>query len=259
MITTITYVILGLFSGMVSGMTGASGVMVLIPVLTVAFGFPLYVAIGTSLLADVISSIPIAATYYKNGNLAWKAAIWLIIGSVLGAQVGVEGTQLFPESWIMIVFALGVAGVGLKMWREGIKKEMGVFSWKMPWWLELWWARILLGLGLGFFLGLITGLFGAGGGIFYFLVLYFLLRLPLKVSIGTAAFAMIASSISGAFGHWSVGNLDLQTGLIIGFSAAAGGIIAATLANRIPDGLLSKTVGVVFIVLAVVMLAVRIL
>jgi uncharacterized membrane protein YfcA len=257
MVETLTLIIMGIFSGIVSGMTGASGVMVMIPLLTTFFGFPILSAIGTSLMADVISSGPIAYTYHRSKNLDWKTGCILGAGALLGAQVATQNISFLSED--IIVFAIGVSmvGLGLKMWRDGIHKEYEPPKWMQPLFLQKPFWRTIVSLAMGVILGIMTGFFGAGGGILIFLVLYFLLRIDLKTSIGTAAFVMLASSLSGAIGHWRIGDLDWQAGIIIGLSATAGGVFAAYLANRVEEAFLSRIAGILFIALALIMMGIR--
>lgn len=257
MVETLALIIMGLFSGVASGMTGASGVMVMIPFLTTFMGFPIFIAVGTSLMADVISSVPISYTYYKNRNLDFKAGLLLAFGAVLGAQLAVGNLALIPENVVVLGISLAMVGLGLRMWRDGVRTTFEPPQWKVPAILEHSIGRMVASVVMGIVLGLMTGFFGAGGGILIFLVLYFILRIPLKAAIGTAAFVMIASSLSGAVGHWRIGNLDWQTGLIIGVSATVGGVISAYLANKVDESYLSRVVGVLFIVLAIVMLGIR--
>lgn len=257
MIETGFFILIGLLSGIVSGMTGASGVMILIPVLTSFFGYSLFQAIGTSLMADIISSPFIAYTYHRNKHLDIKSALWLIIGAIIGAQAGVEGTHIFPDVWVLIAFSLFIFGLGVKFLYDGSLQNFRENTRDKHTWLQNTSQRIIIGLVLGFLLGVMTGIFGAGGGILYFLILHFVLQLDLKTSIGTAAFAMIASSISAAWGHWQIGNLNMETGLILGAAAAMGGVFAGHIATHTSEKNLSTAVGLVFIALAIVMVVMR--
>lgn len=259
MIETTILIIVGIFSGIVSGMTGASGVMVMIPILTTFFGFPIYVAIGTSLMADVISSVPISYTYYRHKNLAIHTGLLLGLGAVLGAQVAAGEVTRIPEDLIIIGIGIAMVFIGLRMWRDGIRREFQAPEWHKPKWFTEAPGRFIVSVILGFLLGIMTGVFGAGGGIMIFLALYFLLGVKLKPAIGTAAFVMIMSSLSGAVGYWRLGNLDVQTGLIIGIAATVGGVLSAYLANKVDEGILSKVVGTLFMILAIVMLGIRLI
>lgn len=257
MVETLILIIAGIFSGVVSGATGASGVMIMIPFLTTFFGFPLYVAVGTSLLADLISSVPISYTYFRNRNVDVFTGLLLGGGAILGTTLAVGNLQIFPEELIVFGIALFMVGLGFRLWRDGVKKEYRPESFPEFKIFKDARVRMITSVIVGVFLGFLTGYFGAGGGILIFLVLYFLLRLNLKKSIGTAAFVMIVSSLSGVIGHGSLGNINVSAGLIIGCSAAIGGVLSAILANRLDEAYLSKIVGGIFVVLAVIMLGVR--
>lgn len=259
MVETIILIVMGIFSGVVSGMSGASGVMVMIPLLTTFFGFPVVIAVGTSLLADVVSSIPIAYTYYHHKKLAIHTGLLLGLGAVVGAQVSSGQVTRVPESLIVLGISIAMVIIGMRMWREGIHKEFKIPVWKEPKFLTTLIGRFIFSVLAGFLLGIMTGLFGAGGGILIFLVLYFVFRLELKMAIGTAAFVMIMSSLSGAVGYWRLGNVDLEAGITIGISATIGGVISAYLANKVNEDKLAKVVGTLFVLLAVIMLGVRVM
>lgn len=74
---------------------------------------------------------------------------------------------------------------------------------------------LLLALGLS--VGVISGLFGIGGG-FILTPLLIFLGVPPSIAVGTGASQVTASSISGAVGHWTRGNVDARLGsfLILG-------------------------------------------
>ena len=54
--TILILILLGLVTGIVVSLVGASGVMLIVPVLTLVFSVPIHMAIGTSLLVDMIAS-----------------------------------------------------------------------------------------------------------------------------------------------------------------------------------------------------------
>jgi len=85
-------------------------------------------------------------------------------------------------------------------------------------------VNIFVILGLGGITGILSGMFGVGGG---FLLTPFLIFIgvPPTVSVATSANQIIASSVSGFFAHWRRNNVDFKMG---GF-LLAGGIIGSTL------------------------------
>lgn len=254
----------GLFTGIVSGMTGASGVMVVIPLLTLVFGMTVLPSIGTSLMVDVLVALPIAWVYYRHGNTDLYAGMWIAVGAVLGAQVGALEVVNISSDILIIGLTIFMVFLGGRMWYQGTTKTHHVSTDRdafeyLPAALCSWSGRASISLVLGFLLGLLTGFFGAGGGILVFLLLYFVLRLPLKIAIGTASLIMIITAASGMIGYFAQDNIDLVKGLLIGIAAAIGGSISAVIANKIPDTVLARGVGTIFIIVGFVMLGVHFL
>jgi uncharacterized membrane protein YfcA len=85
--------------------------------------------------------------------------------------------------------------------------------------------NVLVLLGMGFAIGVLSGMFGIGGG-FILTPLLIFLGVPPGIAVGTGASQVIASSVSSALGHWQRGYIDFQMGyLLIGgglFGALAG-------------------------------------
>ena len=85
-------------------------------------------------------------------------------------------------------------------------------------------VNIFLLLGLGAVTGLLSGLFGVGGGFLMTPMLIFI-GVPPSVSVATVANQMIASSVSGFSAHWRRGNVDFKMGGYL----LAGGLLGSTL------------------------------
>jgi uncharacterized protein len=81
-------------------------------------------------------------------------------------------------------------------------------------------------IGLGAAVGVLSGLFGIGGGFILTPMLIFL-GVPPLIAVGTGACQVTASSVTGALGHWRRGNVDLRLGVILvasGVMGVTGGI-----------------------------------
>ena len=250
-------IILGLFVGGVAGLTGASGVLILVPILSTFFDLPLPVILGTSLFVDVIASIPVSYTYALAKNLNIKGTAWLIVGSLLGAQIGSYFVVSVSKVLIMAVLALGMIYFGIKMWQSGISEDKK-FSITLYGGLSNF-LKTPVGMVLsGLVIGLTTGIFGAGGGLTIFVVLYSFLNFPLKKAIGTSSFIMLLTALSGVVGYWDNGNLNVIMGLTVGISAAIGGALSSIFANKMEDKKLTHLIGIFFIFLAIIMLTLKV-
>lgn len=85
-------------------------------------------------------------------------------------------------------------------------------------------VNVLLLLGLGTGVGMMSGVFGVGGG-FLMTPLLMFLGIPAPVAVGTEANQIVASSVSGALAHFRRGNVDIKMGLVL----LIGGILGSTL------------------------------
>ena len=77
-------------------------------------------------------------------------------------------------------------------------------------------------LGLGGLVGILSGMFGVGGG-FLMTPLLFFIGIPPAVAVATEANQIVASSFSGALAHYRRKSVDLQMGFIL----LVGGLIGA--------------------------------
>ncbi len=80
---------------------------------------------------------------------------------------------------------------------------------------------VLLGLGGG--VGMLSGIFGVGGG-FLMTPLLFFMGIPSAVAVATEANQIVASSVSGVLAHWRRGNVDIKMGGVL----LVGGVLGSS-------------------------------
>jgi len=84
--------------------------------------------------------------------------------------------------------------------------------------------NILIPVGLGLAVGLLSGLFGVGGG-FLLTPLLIMFGIPSTVAAATDSNQIVAASTSGTYAHWKVGNVDFKMGLYLLVGGFVGGLI----------------------------------
>lgn len=253
----LTYILIGILVGAITGVTGASGILVLIPIFTAFFDIPLPVVLGTSLLVDVIASASVSVSYYLAKHIKIKRSLWIIIGALLGAQIGSYFVVSISRVFIMIILAVCMIVFGIQMFRNGLSKNHSnlFVPDHISKYLSTPQGMILMGL----IIGVITGIFGAGGGLSVFIILYSVLRFDIKCAVGTSSFVMLLTAISGVVGYTKMGNIDFSLGVIMGISAAFGGFFTSVIANRVSEKMLARAIGTFFIFFAVIMVIVKVL
>ena len=89
-------------------------------------------------------------------------------------------------------------------------------------------VNILVIVLIGTLVGILSGLFGVGGG-FLMTPLLIFLGIPPAVAVGTEAPHVLASSVSGVIAHWRKKNVDFK----MGFFLLSGGVIGSTIGVNI--------------------------
>ena len=89
-------------------------------------------------------------------------------------------------------------------------------------------VNILLIFGLGGFVGLLSGIFGVGGG-FLMTPLLIMFGIPPTVAAASDSNQIVGASTSGTLAHWRLGNVDFKMGILL----LIGGIIGGTLGVQI--------------------------
>ncbi len=232
----IFFVLIGLFTGALTGFSGASAVVVVVPALTLFLHLPFRIAVGTSLAVDVITSLVVAWSYERQGNVKLKKAIPLVLGATIGAQTGVILAHYVPTSWLDILFSSFMVILSWNFlfhgWRNiplvnppSIEELNRNPSWKM-----------IIGVGaIGFFIGNISGLIGASGGILFLVALMYGLKFPLRNAIGTSTAVMGLSALSGSLGYGWHGEVDITALAVIGSIAVVTGFFVAQYAQGIKE------------------------
>lgn len=85
-------------------------------------------------------------------------------------------------------------------------------------------VNYLLVIGLGLAVGLLSGLFGVGGG-FLMTPLLMMIGIPPTIAAATDANQIVAASASGTYAHWRLGNVDFKMGIYLLVGGFVGGAV----------------------------------
>ncbi|GAA1544012.1 putative membrane protein YfcA [Microbacterium ginsengiterrae] len=243
----ISFIVIGLLAGLLSGLFGVGGGTVIVPLLVLMLQVDQRRAAGTSLAAIVPTASVGVISYAVSGNVAWIPALILAAGAVVGAQIG---TRLLPRisqsalRWGFVGF-LVVVIISLFV---VIPSRDAVF--------ELGWingaALLLVGVGTG----ILAGLIGVGGGVIVVPVLMLAFGTSDLEAKGTSLLMMIPTAISGTIGNLRNGNVDIVAAAIIGVSACSTTALGAWLATLI-DPFLGNVLFAAYLAFIAVQMAVK--
>jgi len=247
-------VLAGVFVGILTSFMGASGVMFVVPVLTMFFGLSIYSSIGTSLAVDVISSLAVSISYYNHGKVDLKPSILMALSAVAGAQLGGKVAHLTPEFHLQWFFALSMVVGGAFMLKGGylavLSKHRRLFDVVRRYVQRHRVVSVLVGL----VIGVICGLLGAGGGVMFLVVLLFLYGYPTHTAIGTSTFIMTMTAASGAVSYLMHGSVSAVSMALLGVGAVAVGVLMPNVVTRLSERTVNRIIGALFILFGSMML-----
>ena len=108
----------------------------------------------------------------------------------------------------------------------------------------------------GFFIAIVSSMFGFGGGPFMVPLMTVGLGLPMYVVVGSSLLAIFFNTMMGSMRHYQFGNFDLTFFLIMFPAAIIGGFIAPQIAKRVSPLTVKRIAVVGLLILALNLLGV---
>ena len=246
---------IGAVAGVMAGLFGIGGGVILVPALIFLFQahgvspeIVTQLAVGTSLATILFTGSASAWTHHRNGNVDWTAvrgmSLWIVIGTQLGAVLagtlhGITLKRLFGLFELVIAARMLIASEPHPDGKQ--HSTIGTYT-----------------LG-GLAIGVISSLFGIGGGTLTVPLLVHLLNRPIKIAIGTASAQGVIIALFGTagfiyqgWGHAGLpadawGFVSPKAALLIAIISTLTAPIGASLTHRLRPVSLSRAFGIFLI------------
>jgi uncharacterized membrane protein YfcA len=111
------------------------------------------------------------------------------------------------------------------------------------------WALVAAG-SLGLVAGVLSGLFGVGGGILFVPTLTLVLGLTQLHAEATSLLAILPTALAGAWRQRRYGNVRWRPALVLGLAAIAGVEGGVQIAESLPQATLRRLFGILMLVVA---------
>jgi uncharacterized protein len=252
-------------AGIVGSLVGLGGGVLLVPMLTLAFGYPIQYAIGTSIVAVIATSSGSAAAYVRDHLTNMRVGLFLEVATTTGAITGAFLTGFLVPNLLFVIFGI-VLLISVVPLVFKISEELprGVRNDHWANWLHLAGSypdrrlgrevsyqvtRTPLGLAMMYLAGVLSGLLGIGSGAFKVLAMDTVMRLPMKVSTTTSNFMIGVTAAASAGIYFSRGDIPPLLAAPVALGVLAGAFIGSRLLTRLSN----KTLRLIFLpVMAVI-------
>lgn len=243
----------GLLASTFGSMVGLGGGFLLVPALRLFFGLAPAEAAGTSLALVVANSASGAFTYLLQKRVHVKIGVIIALGGLPGSILGaLLVTHLSARAFdtILAVFLAAVAADVIFNRRKSIgnRSDSGDVT-------EMKGMSYRAAIAMGFFVGLVSSLFGIGGGVIVVPGLLYFSELPAHAISATSHFAIVLTSPVGLVAHALQHDIRLADVVPLVLGGLCGGPIGARLSLRLASRHLLFLVAIALIVAAVSLVA----
>ena len=242
--------LLGAIVGFSLGLMGGGGSILTVPLLVYVVGESVVAAISTSLAIVGLSALIGCVSHWRAQRVAVKTGIVLGLTGTIGAVGGTWLGHLVPGQQILFLFALLMLVVAAVMYR-GASTQMGERTETKESGSRPWPAIVLTGVAVG----VLTGFFGVGGGFVIVPALVIVLRLPMRLAVGTSLLVIAINSGAALAAHLRYGGIDLGTVALFVTGGSVGALVGTRLAGRVPEARLRQTFAAGLVVVAVYLMA----
>jgi uncharacterized membrane protein YfcA len=238
------YIVGGAVVGAVVGATGVGGGSLMTPLLTLVFGLPAQVAVGTDLLFASVTKLSGAITHWRRGNVQWSITGWLTLGSVPAALATIGALHAWhPDPIQFGAFVRPALAAALLLTAAGLlvrSKIQALGRRFMPASDEPSAAvRPRVTVAVGVAIGVMVTLTSVGAGVIGVVALLYLYpTLTAKRLVAVDIAHAIPLTLVAGLGHVALGtvNWPVLGALLIGSVPAIW--LGALLADRLPENVL---------------------
>jgi uncharacterized membrane protein YfcA len=248
---------ISIVAGLLGSILGLGGGTIVVPFLTLVLGIDIRYAIAASLISIVATSSGAAASFLRDHLTNLRVAVFLELGTVLGAMTGFLITSRLETRWLYFIFGAFLLYSAIMML---MKKKDSITDVDHPWSKKLNLAgnykredgqiidykvdHVPFGLIVMYFAGIMSALLGIGSGIFKVLAMDNAMKMPLKVSSATSNF-MIGVTAAGSAGAFLIKG-DIRPD--IACPVALGIILGAFAGGKLMPKMRASTIRRIFVV-----------
>ncbi len=236
-------VLVGAALGVVLGLLGGGGGVLAVPLFVYLLDQPLDRATTMSLLVVAVGAAAGLVQHARAGRVDWRVGLGFGLLGTVGAIVGSRVSLAVPERLLLGGFVVLLVVAGVSMLRGSERADAGAAAVGSP-------ARWPVVVAVASAVGLLTGLFGVGGGFVVVPALVLALRLPVHRASATGLVVIVVNCLVGLLARADA-SVDVRLTVILAASAAVAAVGGALLAPHVPAVGLRRAFGVLILAVAV--------
>ena len=266
-LTTVVQLAAGALIGACIGMTGIGGGVLILPVLTLGFGLPPTVAVGTAHLYSCLCKLPAVFFHFRQGTIRFRTSAYFLAGAVpattavalwitgyAGAMDPADPAWLELQTNLRQFIAAVVILSGLLiLWhmfmRPGSHAAPGQ---RTP--APVSGAKVFLVAVLGAVIGGLIASTSVGSGILIVPLMIIIFRLTAVDTVGSSIFIALTLTLTSSIIYAGSSQLDLAIAVTMAAGSLVGVPLGVRMSRRIPERHLQITITALVLAAGAIML-----
>ena len=265
-LTTVVQLLAGALIGACIGMTGIGGGVLILPVLTLGFGLPATVAVGTAHLYSCLCKLPAVFFHFRQGTIRFRTSAYFLIGAV-------------PATVAVAIWITGYAGAmdqADPAWlnlQENLRRFIAtvvILSGLLILWhlfmrpgshaagnqgnVPVTGAKVAFVALIGAVIGALIASTSVGSGILIVPLMIIIFRLTAVDTVGSSIFIALALTFTSTIIYAGSSQMDLSIAVTMAAGSLVGVPVGVRLSRRVPERYLQITITGLVLAAGVIML-----
>lgn len=252
-------IITGVVIGAVGTLVGAGGGFLHVPILLIFYGFSPLHAIGTSMVAVFLNALSGTFSYIHQERIDYELGVKFAVFAIPGLFMGSLTAQYFNTVIFSLLFAAVLMGLSYSLLFLRDLKFVCANSENNPQTrvisdsiggVHTYSPDLSIGYGGSFLVGIVSGLFGIGGGLIHVPMMNFI-GIPIHIATATSHFIITITSFFGILIFLGLNAIDFDYATFLGVGVILGAYYGAKLSMIAPPGVIKKTIAGLLLMVAV--------
>ena len=264
----------GSIVGLSLGLTGGGGAVFAVPLLAYGMGVPAREAVAISLVSVGLTSFVGFLGKWRKSEAELRTGLLFALAGMLGAPLGAWIGRQIPEAWLMLMLSVLMLTIAWKMWqkssrvaaqaqvcvpveasrrlpddyaKDGPSCQRDAAGNLIP---TSRCARLLLIVGV--VSGVLSGMFGVGGGFIIVPALILFSSMSMSSAVGTSLMVISLVSASGLVSQMWIGqSITLGITTLFALGGLLGLGVGQSIAHRLSASMLQRVFSVAILLVAV--------
>ena len=270
MILLLYLFLMGIFAGLIGSVIGIGGVIIIVPFLAIALKIHIHLAIGTSIICVLATSLSASIRFFKKNIINPGLAMALEIPTTIGSITGSITVAFLKNNVLFIIFGCftlisGVFTYIKNRWPskfgprlEQVAPKQSIFdseyydqgSGKL---VKYHVRKVVYGSAISTLAGFFSGLLGVGGGIIKVPAMHTIMDVPLKVATATSSYMIGITAVVSSVIYFFNGFINPVITIPAVAGVLIGGVSGSFAAGKIKTKYLVIIILAVFILIGILM------